>query len=117
MALAGMVSTADATGRSRRRGGIAKVLVLVVALAAVTWGARGLARTESLARAYFATQQGGATLSDVRASTPMPGLPPLWRITVSAAVTESGRSEPLYRSSLVLSVNPFDGSVTVAASS
>ena len=89
---------------------------LVVGLVAV-WIVAVLVRSEGVARDYFASTLGpGAAVTGVAVEGSGPAIPPFWSVTISGDVTEPGGTAPVYRSSMILWVEPVSGLVIVQAS-
>jgi hypothetical protein len=99
------------SGRAYLRVGLAIVGLLLAA-----WVALGVLRAESVARAYFAAAHGGgATLANVTIEGSGPAIPPFWSVRISGDVVETGQTTPVYRSHLILWVEPLSGWALVNA--
>ena len=96
-----------------RRVTLARVLV-VLAVLLVAWLVMGVLRSEAVAVDYFAHAHGnGATVVNVEVEFEAPAIPPFWLVSISGDVIEAGRTSPVYRSAMLLVVEPFTGSVIV----
>jgi hypothetical protein len=96
-----------------RRVTLARVLVVLAVLLA-GWLVMGVLRSEAVARDYFAYAHGaGATVVNVGVQFQAPVIPPFWVVSISGDVIEAGRTSPVYRSAMLLVVEPFTGSVIV----
>jgi hypothetical protein len=97
----------------RRRGRLARAIV-VIALVLAAWLMVGVLRSEAVARDYFAHAHGaGATVVNVGVEFEGPAIPPFWVVSIGGDVIEAGGTSPVYRSAMLLVVEPFTGSVTV----
>jgi hypothetical protein len=94
---------------------VAWVVVLMVVLA--VWLGLGSLRATTIARDAFAVAHGpGATVANVQIEGSGPAIPPFWSVTISGDVIEAGRTDPAYRSHMILWVEPITGSVFVGGS-
>ena len=99
--------------KPRRRNTLARVLMVLAVLLA-GWLVVGVLRSETAARDYFARAHGtGATVVNVGVQFEAPAIPPFWVVSISGDVIEAGGTSPVYRSAMLLVVEPFTGSVIV----
>lgn len=104
------------TPSRRSRGADVRVALAIVGLLLVAWVALGVFRSESVARSYFATAHGGgATVANVTIDSTGPAIPPFWSVSISGDVVQAGQTTPVYRSHLILWVEPLSGWVLVNA--
>ena len=105
--LVGLVLVGIAVIR-RTRGRVRWLVVLVV----VSWLGIGLVRSGTIAREYFARAHGeGARVVNVDVPIVAPAIPPIWVVNISGDVIEAGRTSPVYRSYMLLCVEPITGVV------
>jgi hypothetical protein len=109
-----MTDTAVQPKTSRpARGRLARAIV-VIAVALVAWLVIGVLRSGTVARDYFARAHGtGATVVNVDVEFEAPAIPPFWVVSISGDVIEAGGTSPVYRSAMLLVVEPFTGWVVV----
>jgi hypothetical protein len=101
---AGRASTVRAPA-DRGRVALAAILALIVA-----WVLLGLMRAEAAARDWFTQAHGeGARVVDVEVDGVFPAVPPFWQVTLSGGVVEAGRTAPVYRSYMVVWIEPITG--------
>ncbi len=82
----------------------------LVILLVVSWLGIGLVRSGTVARDYFARAHGdGARVVNVDVPILVPGIPPIWVVNVSGDVIEAGQTSPVYRSYMLLCVEPITG--------
>ncbi len=109
-----MTGTAVQPRTSRRPKGRLARAIFVLALVLAAWLIVGVLRSEVVARDYFAHAHGaGATLVNVRVEFEGPAIPPFCVVSISGDVIEAGGTSPVYRSAMLLVVEPFTGSVIV----
>jgi hypothetical protein len=109
-----MTGTAVQPKTSRpARGRLARAIV-VIALVIAAWLIVGVLRSEAVARDYFSRAPGsGATVVNVGVEFEAPALPPFWVVSISGDVIEAGGTSPVYRSAMLLVVEPFTSWVIV----
>lgn len=95
-----------------RRAPTRLVVVLVAVVLVALWVILGYVRAGALARDYFDAREAGKTVADVQVEV-FPESLLSWSVTVRAQVTEAGGAR--YDSSMILSVEPITGSVTLKA--
>jgi hypothetical protein len=112
-------------GKSGRRGRLAVIAVIALALAIGGWWITtrpmGQDRAVAIAREYFTSADAhgaGSTVSDM--AVMVDGLDradgrDAWRIQVSGAITEAGGTGPSYNSVMWLSIDAATGAVTIIA--
>jgi hypothetical protein len=103
----------QATSKRRPRNTLARVLAVLAVLLA-EWLVIGVLHSEAVARDYFAHAHGtGATVVNVGVQFEAPAIPPFWVVSISGDVIEAGGTSPIYRSAMLLVVEPFTGWVVV----
>ena len=112
--IAMVTGTAGQPEPSRRRlSGLSRAIVVIASVLAA-WLIIGVLRSEAVARDYFAHAHGtGATVVNVDVEFKAPAIPPFWVASISGDVIEAGGTSPVYRSAMVLVVEPFTGWVVV----
>jgi hypothetical protein len=106
-------SAIQQVSKPRWRNTLARVLVILAVLVA-GWLVVGVLRSGAVARDYFAHAHGaGATVVNVEVEFEAPAIPPFWVVSISGDVIEAGGTSPVYRSAMLLVVEPFTGSVIV----
>jgi hypothetical protein len=99
--------------KPRWRNTLARVLMVLAVLLA-GWLVMGVLRSEAVARDYFAHAHGaGATVVNVGVQFAAPAIPPFWVVSISGEVIEAGGTSPVYRSAMLLVVEPVTGWVIV----
>jgi hypothetical protein len=103
----------QATSKRRPRNTLGRVLA-VLAILLTGWLVIGVLRAGAVGRDYFAHAHGtGATVVNVTVEFEAPAIPPFWVVSISGDVIEAGGTSPVYRSAMLLVVEPFTGSVIV----
>ena len=103
----------QATSKRPRRLTLARVLVFLAVLLA-GWLVIGVLRSGTVARDYFVHAHGaGATVVNVGVEFEAPAIPPFWVVSISGDVIEAEGTSPVYRSAMLLVVEPFTGWVVV----
>jgi hypothetical protein len=106
-------TTVQLKSDERRRGRLKRGLVVLSAVVSA-WLIIGVVRSQAVARDYFARAHGaGATLVNVGIEFEAPAIPPFWVVSISGDVIEAGGTSPVYRSAMLLVVEPFTGWVVV----
>lgn len=106
-------TAAHARSERSQRSRLARAIgVIAVVLAA--WLIIGFLRSGAVARDYFAKAHGaGATVVNVGVEFEAPATPPFWVVSIRGEVIEAGGTSPVYRSAMLLVVEPVTGWVIV----